>query len=65
MGDQGNTAFNEAINFALDEADGDGLLFLRLWREGDWESIAKEFPEFDLETTGQVKVVAGHLIRRV
>jgi len=64
MADQGNTAFNAAINFALDEADGDGLLFLRLWREGDWESIAREFPEFDLETTGQVKVVAGRLVQQ-
>lgn len=38
--------FNAAINFAIDDADGDGILFLRLWREGDWDSIAKEFPEF-------------------
>ena len=64
MADQGNTAYNAAINFARDEADGDCLLFLRLWREGDWESIAREFPEFDLETTGQVKVVAGRLVHR-
>ncbi len=61
---QGLTAFNAAISFALDEADGDGLLFLRLWREGDWESIATEFPHFDLETTGQVKMVAGALVRQ-
>lgn len=54
MFDQENIAFNAAINFALDEADGEGLLFLRLWREGDWESIAEEFPEFDLATTGNI-----------
>lgn len=49
-------AFNAAINFALDGAEGEGLLFLNLWREGDWESIAREFPDFDLATTGQVKI---------
>lgn len=64
MAEQGNAAFNAAINFALDEADGDGLLFLRLWREGDWEIIAREFPGFNLETTGQVKMVAGRLVQR-
>lgn len=58
MVEQVSTAFNAAIDFAVDESDGDGLLFLRLWREGDWEAIAREFPAFDLETTGQVKVVA-------
>ena len=39
------TAFNAAINFAIDlsfEAD----IFLRMWREGDWAEIEKEFPEF-------------------
>lgn len=56
-------SFNAAINFALDEADGEGLLFLRLWREGDWQAIAAEFPSFELETTGQVKVVNGCLVK--
>ena len=41
-------AFNDAINFALDSAGRDGLLFLRFWREGDWEAIKDEFPEFEL-----------------
>lgn len=58
------TAFNAAINFALDHAEGDGLIFLAMWREGDWEGIAHAFPSFDLETTGQVKVVSGRLILR-
>lgn len=49
-------AFNAAINFALDEAE-DGMIFLAMWREGDWEGIAKDFPEFDLNTTGQVNEV--------
>jgi hypothetical protein len=40
-------AFNAAINFALDDANiGEGILFLELWREGDWQSIRDEFPEF-------------------
>lgn len=55
-------AFNAAIDFALDDAEGDGLNFLRMWREGDWEGIAREFPDFNLETTGQAKVVSGRVI---
>lgn len=62
MSKDGDMAFNAAINFALDESEGDGLIFLRLWREGDWEGIANEFPRFDLETTGQVGLVGGRLI---
>jgi hypothetical protein len=47
-------SFNEALNFALDSKDAaDGKLFLGMWREGDWDGIAAEFPEFDLSTTGQ------------
>ena len=40
--------FNVAINFAIDvaETDGYGIMFLRLWREGEWDVIAKEFPGF-------------------
>ena len=37
--------FNDAINFAIDEADGDGILFLRYWREGNYGVIRDEFPE--------------------
>lgn len=44
--------FTAAINFALDEAEsegiGEGILFLRLWREGDWEAIDNEFSEFKI-----------------
>ena len=40
------TAFNAAIDFALDDADGEGVIFLRMWREGDWKGIIEEFPEF-------------------
>lgn len=38
--------YNSAIDFALDEASLDGILFLRMWREGAWDEIAQEFPEF-------------------
>lgn len=41
--------FNSAINFALDDAEGEAISFLLLWREGDWESIKKEFPTFKFE----------------
>jgi hypothetical protein len=39
--------FNDAISFALDVAD-DGLLFLRLWREGDWLTLVSEFPDYTI-----------------
>lgn len=41
-----NNAFNAAINFAID--DDEPALFLRTWREGDWETIRNEWPAFDL-----------------
>lgn len=43
-------AFNDAINFAL-MTDQDGLSFLSLWREGDWDAIKNEFPKFDLSSS--------------
>ncbi len=46
-------AFNSAINFALSpDANLEGMLFLSLWREGDWEGLAKEFPEFKQQEVG-------------
>ena len=41
-------AFNDAINFALDDLQEayDSMLFLKLWREGDWPEIREVFPEF-------------------
>ena len=39
--------YNAAINFAIDDAGLEGILFLKLWREGDWPGIAREFPEFN------------------
>jgi len=43
-------SFNAAINYAIDDAGDHGVLFLSLWREGDWVGIQKEFPGFDLTT---------------
>lgn len=40
--------FNKAINFALDEVGIEGTTFLALWREGAWEEIAKNWPEFEI-----------------
>lgn len=37
-----------AINFAVDEADGENATFLKMWREGDWQGLAREFPEYDI-----------------
>ena len=46
-GDSMQAAFNNAINFTLShEADGEGLAFLELWREGCWPEISDQFPEF-------------------
>ena len=39
--------YNAAINFAIDDVGLEGILLLRLWREGDWPGIAGEFPEFN------------------
>lgn len=39
--------YNDAINFAIDESD-DCELFLNMWREGEWERIEKEWPEFKI-----------------
>lgn len=40
-------AFNGAIDFAIDDYDlTGGIVFLTLWREGNWSGIRDEFPEF-------------------
>lgn len=39
--------YNAAIDFALDECDSlNGMVFLDLWRMGDWPAIRAEFPKF-------------------
>lgn len=47
------TAYNEALDFALDKVDDnyDSIQFLKMWREGDWIGIERDFPEFDLSNT--------------
>lgn len=37
---------NQAINFALDTAFVEGCDFLRVWREGDWQTLDREWPEW-------------------
>jgi hypothetical protein len=44
---EGFHQFNAAIDFAIDGAGPEGILFLSLWREGAWDVTAKEFPEFE------------------
>lgn len=39
--------FNAAIDFAI--SCGEGQAFLEAWREGDWDTIRKEFPKFQGE----------------
>ncbi|MEQ8511533.1 MAG: hypothetical protein RLN67_13835 [Algiphilus sp.] len=43
-------AFNIAINFALDRDTDEGIEFLRSWREGDWQTLRDEWPEFDVDS---------------
>lgn len=43
---QGGPMFNAAINFAIDNAGIEADIFLRMWREGSFEQIRNEFPEF-------------------
>lgn len=41
--------FNDAINFALkigNEYPADCVWFLNLWREGEWDKLKKEYPEY-------------------
>ena len=40
--------FNDVINFALDNAGDDGLIFLNLWREGDFNAISEVFPDYQI-----------------
>lgn len=51
--DKVRDAFNSAINFCLDGKEDvfDSFAFLGMWREGDWESIRRDFPNFDLGPT--------------
>lgn len=41
-------AFNDALDFALDvlKDDHDAMEFLRMWREGQWPEIDRDFPEW-------------------
>jgi hypothetical protein len=45
------TAFNSAIEFAISQGV-EASTFLRCWTHGEWEVLAKEWPEFDLNTVG-------------
>lgn len=38
--------FNLAINFAVDVASIDAAIFLKSWREGDWNVLRNEWPEW-------------------
>lgn len=40
-------SFMDAINFSI-ETD-EGLAFLRCWREGDFDAIEREWPEFTFD----------------
>ena len=40
-----NNACTAAIEFALEDATGEGMAFLRCWLYGDFDVIRKEWPE--------------------
>lgn len=38
--------FNLAINFTIDRAGGEAADFLRLWREGCWDHLDRDWPDW-------------------
>ena len=38
-------SFCAAVEFACEDVDGYGLLFLQRWNEGDFDAIRKEWPD--------------------
>ena len=50
--DRISKAFNAAIEFTLKYRHEEGLAFLADWNCGEWERIARDWPDFDLTTTG-------------
>lgn len=47
------TASNAAIAFALELGDSnDGLLFLKLWNEGEFDELREEWPDAPIEVYG-------------
>lgn len=47
-------AFNDALDFALDELTdpNEAVEFLKMWREGCWPEIEKEYPEWTNRSRG-------------
>jgi hypothetical protein len=48
IAEAGIQAYNDALNYALDECGPEAVTFLRLWREGDWAAIEREFPGYNV-----------------
>lgn len=51
--------FRTAIDFAI--ADDEPALFLRAWREGDWQTLREEWPEFKLPPMADIPAPAAFL----
>jgi hypothetical protein len=45
--EQQSAEFNAAINYAVDVAGLEAQIFLSMWREGGWEGLTNEFPDFE------------------
>ena len=56
-----NEAPIELIKWAAETRvhSDDVIEVIRLWNEGDWETIIKEFPEFDMTTPAQQALIAA------
>lgn len=39
--------YQAAIDYAITKGTPEGLTFLALWRRGEWEAIARDYPDFD------------------
>lgn len=48
-------AYNEVIEFVIQNRD---LQFLQCWQEGDLKAIIDEWPEFDINSEAQQRLIS-------
>lgn len=54
--------YNAALDYAIDvaeRADMSGILFLSMWREGDWDGLKRDFPDFSGPLPGSPRADAS------
>ena len=56
-------AYTAAIEFTLKYRHEEGLAFLDDWNHGEWERIARNWPDFDLKTTDDpIAIQIGEMV---